>query len=215
MNNFDRVDTQFGQLRYMKRPQAEFLRSFITENHCSDILEIGFFHGKSSAYIAAIIEDIGHGHLTTIDKTTARKMTPNIVGVLEQAGLSHRVTPIFAERSHTWELGKMIRAEQRPQFDLCYFDGGHTWDVTGFGFLLVDMLLRPGGWIIFDDLDWTISHTIARHPTTATVYKHFSKDEKAAPGVGLVFDHLVPYLGYTDLRKTRQFSWGIARKPLA
>ncbi len=123
---------------------------------------MGFLHGKSSAYLAAILEDLGRGHLTTIDRKAAQEFEPNIFNTLERVGLSHRVTPIFAHRSHTWELCKMIQSGQGPRFDFCYFDGGHTWDVTGFGFVLVDLLLKPGGWILFDDLDWTIAHSLVR-----------------------------------------------------
>jgi len=213
MDHFDRIDEQFHNLQYMKRPQAEFMRDFIREHDCKNILEVGFFKGKSSAYFAAILEDLGRGHLVTIDKRNAMGLSPNINQVLEQAGLLHRATPIFAERSHTWELGKMIRSGKRPQFDLCYFDGGHTWDVTGFGFFLVDVLLRPGGWIIFDDLDWTISKSLSRSPQRGDAYKGFSNDEKESPGVRMVFEHLVTHLGYTDIREVSRFSWGIARKP--
>jgi hypothetical protein len=106
----------------------------------------------------------------------------------------------------------MVREEPRPQFDLCYFDGGHTWDVTGFGFVLVDMLLRPGGWIIFDDLNWTIAGSVGRGGSDT--YTQYSEDERAAQGVRLVYETLAPRLGYTDMKEVKEFQWGVARKPL-
>lgn len=210
---FKKTHRMLAGLQYMTQTQASLLRDFIMEKDARDILEVGFFKGKSSAYIAAILEDLGRGHLTTIDRENARELKPNIVKVLADAGLSHRVTPIFAERSHTWELGKMLRATPRPAFDLCYFDGGHTWDVTGFGFFLVDALLRPGGWIIFDDLDWTIEKSIAHTPSFARGYKSYSADERETPGVRMVFEHLTKQLGYTETFEEKKFSWGFARKP--
>ena len=54
---------------------------------------------------------------------------------------------------------EMIEAELPPTFDLVYLDGGHTWDATGFAFFLVDKLLRSGGWLIFDDIYWTINRS--------------------------------------------------------
>jgi predicted O-methyltransferase YrrM len=212
MPHFDSVTANFGDLKYMDERRAKFLRDFIIENDVSDVLEIGFHKGKSSAYFAAALEDRGKGHLVTIDKARAKKLSPNIHDVVTTLGLSHRVTPIFAERSHTWELAKMVRTNPRPQFDMCYFDGGHTWDVTGFGFVLVDMLLSPGGWIIFDDLDWTISKSLVRTPARAHQYRSYSNDEREAPGVRMVFELLVPHLGYINLREEKRFSWGIARK---
>lgn len=215
MEHLEKVRTTFGDLKHMQHPQAMFMRDFIIEHDARDILEIGFCHGKSSAYCAAILEDLGRGHLVTIDRHTARKRVPNIESVLSTLDLTHRVTPLFAHRSYTWELGKMIRSAPRPQFDLCYFDGGHTWDATGFGFVLVDMLLRPGGWIILDDLEWTIEASMKNRAKAPRSWRICSPDERAAPTVKLVFELLVPHLGYTDVRIVNDGRWGMARKPLS
>jgi len=212
-SNFERVSKQVSGLQYMKQNQADFMRDFITKNDISNVLEIGFFKGKSSAYIASVLEDLGRGHLVTIDKKTSKKLSPNITEVLDNVDLAHRVTPTFSHRSYTWELGKMIRQSPRPQFDMCYFDGGHTWDMTGFGFFLVDMLLKPGGWIIFDDLNWTINKSLANAPQRARMYADYSEDEKEAQGVRLVFETITNHLGYSSMREVKKFSWGVARKP--
>ncbi|KIN70358.1 hypothetical protein Z948_10 [Sulfitobacter donghicola DSW-25 = KCTC 12864 = JCM 14565] len=66
------VDAAIGHLPYMKRAQADRLRELIRNNNARRILELGFFHGKRSAYITAILEEQGVGHLTTIDLTSAR-----------------------------------------------------------------------------------------------------------------------------------------------
>jgi predicted O-methyltransferase YrrM len=124
MNYFERVEASFDELPYMRHPQATFMREFIIEHDVRDILEIGFYHGKSSAYFAAILEDLGRGHLVTIDRENALHREPDIMRVLSTLDLTHRVTPVFAERSFTWELGKMLQGKPLPQFDLCYFDGG-------------------------------------------------------------------------------------------
>lgn len=211
---FEKVRSTFDELEYMRHPQAKIMRKLIIRHDARDILEIGFYHGKSSAYFAAILEDLGRGHLVTFDMKNARTREPNIEQVLSTLGLSHRVTPIFAERSYTWELARMIRSSPRPQFDLCYFDGGHTWDATGFGFALVDLLLRPGGWIVFDDLGWTIEAALKDRPKPPKTWLACSPDERATPAVDLVFDLLVPHLGYVDRRIINNGRWGLARKPL-
>ena len=213
MSNFERVGTEFADLPYMTARQAELMRKLIVRHDVRDILEIGFFHGKSSAYFAAMLEDLGRGHLVTIDQETTRKYSPRLAEVLAALELEHRVTAIYAHRSYTWELAKMIRTTPRPQFDLCYLDGGHTWDDTGFGFLLVDMLLRPGGWIVFDDLEWTIEGAIPEMKKVPRSWRACSPDEQAAPAVRLVFDLLVPHLGYVERKTLNGGQWGIARKP--
>jgi predicted O-methyltransferase YrrM len=214
MSKFDEVMSVWEKLPFMTARQATYVRDFIDRHDIELVIELGFFHGKSSACVAAILEDRGRGHLTTIDTVSAYDRSPTIFDVLVKVGLSHRVTPIFAARSYTWELSKLIRQNPRPQFDLCYLDGGHTWDATGFGFVLVHLLLKPGGWIIFDDLDWTISAWLARQPDPAGKFKTFSQDEKDSRGVRMVWELLVPTYGYTDRFEEPAFRWGIARKPL-
>lgn len=215
MDHFDRVTATYGDLPYMQPEQAKILRDLIVKYDAQDILEIGFFHGKSSAYIAAILEDLNRGHLVTIDLVAARKREPNIEQVLETLDLAQRATPIFAHRSYTWELARMIQAETRPAFDFCYFDGGHTWDNTGFGFALVDMLLKPGGWIVFDDIRWTIDAAMKnRSGALPRYWQACSQDERETAAVQLVFESMVPHLGYTDRKYLHKGRWGIARKPL-
>lgn len=216
MTRFDEVTSRFGDVRFMREDRAAFLRDFIVDHDLRDLLEIGFYQGKSSSYIGAILEDRGGpGHLLTIDRVGSRATRPAIEELLGALGLSHRVTPVRAQRSYTWELARMIRDGKRDLFDFCYFDGGHTWDATGFGFVLVDMLLRPGGWIIFDDLEWTIDKMLARREGQGATYDKYSADERQAKNVRIVFETLVPHLGYQERSEEARFQWGIARKPLA
>jgi predicted O-methyltransferase YrrM len=161
MSHFQNVTEKLGNVRWMDEGRAGVLRDVMEKFDVERVLEIGFLHGKSTAYFAGMLEDRGRGGVVTIDLEKARTFKPNIFEVLETTGLSHRVTPIFAKRSFTWELARMIRQKPRPQFDLCYLDGGKTWDVEGFGFFLVDMLLKPGGLILFVDIYWSIGITIA------------------------------------------------------
>ena len=214
MNHFDKIASVIGDLPYMQERDARILRDLIVDNDAKDLLELGFFHGKSSAYFAAILEDLGRGHLITMDLKSAARREPSIHDVLAKLGLEHRVTPVYAQRSFTWDLAKMIQESSRPRFDFCYFDGGHTWDDTGFGFVLVDMLLRPGGIVVFDDLPWTIEAAVRDWDKQEPRYwRSCSADERATACVKLVFDKLVPYLGYTDIRVLNGKRWGMARKP--
>lgn len=210
MTKFDEVTQRFGDVRYMNDRQAAFMREFVTTRDLRDLLEIGFYQGKSSAYFGAILEDRGGpGHLTTIDRLGAKEKDPNIEQLLDALGLAARVTPVYAERSYTWELGRMVTEGRREVFDFCFFDGGHTWDQTGFGFVLVDMLLKPGGWIIFDDLDWTVAGSSGISDPS---FAKFSEDERQAKTVRMVFEQLAPYVGYDSLAEEPTFRWGIGRK---
>lgn len=211
--NFDAVTFKFKDVPYMRYSQAKEVRRLISENDCESFLEIGFAHGKSSAYFAAIAEDRGKGHLTTIDRKAAKDRSPNISSILSDLNLSGRVTPVYAERSYTWELQKCITSEPRPQFDFCYFDGGHTWDLTGFGVLLVDILLKPGGILVLDDMDWSMASSAA-YKSNPEWAKGYSADEIEAKGVRLVWENILPHLGYERIEEIKNLKWGVARKPL-
>ena len=76
------------------------------------------------------------------------------------------------------------------------------------------MLLRPGGWIVFDDIPWTIKKAMQIVPKVPKYWRTFSPDERTTPAVKLVFDELVPHLGYTNKRILNNGQWGIAQKPL-
>lgn len=209
--HFDGVTQLFSAVKRIDEERALILRELIRQSDARDILGIGFHQGKSSAYIAAILEDLGRGSLVAIEKRDPAAGKVNLAQLLSKTGLSHRVKAIQAHRSVTWELQKMIADGGGPRFDFCHFDGNHTWDDAGFGFTLVNLLLRPGGVIVFTDIDWTIdrSPAMGRHPERAA---RFSADERAAQTVRRVWETLVPLSGYTDLREFPKVGWAMARK---
>ena len=59
------VFERIGTLPYMRLEQAIIFYEFVTENRLTNCLELGFFHGVSTAYIAGAIQDLGIGHLTS------------------------------------------------------------------------------------------------------------------------------------------------------
>ncbi|MBX2854326.1 MAG: class I SAM-dependent methyltransferase [Rhodobacteraceae bacterium] len=214
MTKFDEVTERFGDVPFMHEAQAARMRELIDAAGAEHVLEIGTYHGKSAAYLAAILEDQGAGHLVTVDKTNAQTRTPNVAELLSAAGLSHRATTRFAYRSYTWELQGMLAEQPRPVFDFCYFDGSHLWDATGLGVVLVDMLLKPGGLLVLDDMDWSVDRSPA-YQARPDLAKQFSPEERAAKPVRLVWDLILPRLGFEAVEEIRPFSWGVARKPLS
>lgn len=212
---FDRIDSQLDGLPFISSRRARSLYEFVVENDCRDILELGFAHGKSSCYLGAAVRELGSGSVLTMDLEGARDRSPNIEALLERTGLGAWVRPVFAGRSFTWELMKVIEASTvdgrcRPRFDFCYLDAGHTWDVTGFGFFLVEKLLRPGGWLLFDDLRWTMAGS--PNPSVLQRAARVSEEEANTAQVGKVFSLLVEqHPGFGNCR-IDEGNWGWAQK---
>lgn len=139
---FEKTKDVFG----MNLNQAQKLTTFLESNNLYNLLELGFAHGVSSCYMAGYLEEVGKGHLTTIDLRIAKtNRNPNIEELLSKLNLKQYVTPFFERVSYNWRLMKLIEENKKPIFDFCYIDGAHDWYNDGFAFFLVDKLLKPGG----------------------------------------------------------------------
>jgi predicted O-methyltransferase YrrM len=193
-----------GDLPYMSLDKARIVTEFIQKHNISNILELGFYHGVSTCYMAAALEALGRGSIVTIDLLSAEQRNPNIEQLLEKCGSRELVEFYYEPVSYNWRLMKLIE-ENKLKFDLCYLDGGHDWYNTGYAFFLVDKLLRTGGWIIFDDLDWTMEHINKNWALRKPL------EERITPQVRKVWELLVkPHPNYANFRE--EGSWGYAQK---
>jgi predicted O-methyltransferase YrrM len=205
----DRITAAVAGTPFMSPVQAAKLWTLIHEHELPNVLELGFAHGVSTCYLAAAVAQLDGGRVTTIDQDSARTRSPSIEDLLTKCGLQHLVQIHYEPQSLTWRLMRMIESPRRPVFDFVYLDAGHTWDVTGFAFFLVDKLLRPGGWLVFDDLPWTYgrSPSLKDKPTTLAM----PKDYRTTPQVQKVFELLVQdHPSYDNCRV--EGSWGFAQK---
>lgn len=196
----------------MSLGQAKYLEKFITNNKLSNLLELGFAHGVSSCYLATILKNNGKGHLTTIDLLSAKNRKPNIEQLLKKLELTEYTSIYYEYESYNWRLMKFIEENNEPLFDFCYIDGAHDWNVDGFAFLLVDKLLKPGGWVIFDDMDWTFGSS----PSMRNIGRvlNMPPDVKNTPHVSKVFEILVKkHPNYCNF-ETTNFGWGITQKKI-
>lgn len=202
--NLTKVKQIVGDLPYMSLEKAQIMNDFIHKNSITNILELGFYHGVSTCYLAAALEEVEQSSILTIDLLSAKNRQPNIEQLLEKCDYLDKVEFYYEPASYNWRLMKLIEENTR-KFDLCYLDGGHDWYNTGFAFFLVDKLLQPGGWIIFDDLDWTMEHIESSWATRKPL------EERTTPQVRKVWELLVkPHPNYTNFRE--QGSWGYAQK---
>jgi predicted O-methyltransferase YrrM len=154
----------------MTPERGEQIHGFIRTHRPAACLELGFANGVGALYIGSALEANGFGTLTSVDRHNARKRSPRAHDLIEKAGLGGRVTLVYEDTSYTWFLHDKVRAqlndagEIEPCYDFVFIDGAHTWDVDALAFTLADRLLVPGGWILFDDLDWTLDRRWRKIP---------------------------------------------------
>ena len=188
MTNHD-IKAIVGDTPHMSLDQADKITRFVAEHRFESILELGFRHGVSTCYMAATLSKLGRGSIVTIDLESARTAQPNIEELLTQVGERERVKVFYEPTSYTWRLMKFLEQDPLPSFDFCYLDGAHNWFVDALAFTLVDRVLRPGGWIIFDDVDWTYATSPALSKTEWV--QNMPADERETPQVQKIFDLLV------------------------
>lgn len=159
--------------------------------------------------MAATLSELGRGSIVTIDLESARKITPNIEELLERIGERQRVTVFYEPTSYTWRMMRFLEENPVPRFDLCYLDGAHNWFVDALAFFLVDRLLRPGGWIIFDDMNWTYATSPALKNTEEV--RKMPADEQTTPQVRKIYELLVKtHPNYHNFRLEED--WAFAQK---
>jgi hypothetical protein len=140
--------------------------------------------------------------------------------LLERTGLADYVDIHREPNNYTWFLKKEVEGRTRggtcePIYDFCYLDGCKNWTVDGCAFFLVDKLLRPGGWILFDDYKWTYKkyeRATGHDATDGLTHRKMAPDEYEVPHVEAVFRLLVmQHPDYSEFRVVDE-NWAFAHK---
>ncbi len=167
--------------------------------------------------MAAALDEFG-GHLDTVDLLSARDRVPNLEGLLARMGLDARVTIHREINSYTWFLKKKIAAQSagglcEPCYDFCFIDGAKNWTMDGLAFFLVDKLLEPAGWILFDDYNFTYEKYMKRREVLDGIsLRELGPDQRAEAQIEQIFNLLVrQHPSYSNFI-VQSNSWAWAQK---
>lgn len=208
---FDKIKGILKGIPHTPPEDGLILYNLVLENKLQNIIELGFQHGVSTLYMAAAMDEMGSGLITTIDNQTAKEAQPTIIELAIKSGLSKYVNPIFANSSYNWELMKLIEQNTVGNncnliYDFCFIDGAHNWETDGFAFFLVDKLLKKDSFVLFDDLYWTYSESKGLRDTDFV--KNMADDEKNTPQVELILKYLVAQHSNYDIVEIRdRWAW--------
>jgi predicted O-methyltransferase YrrM len=213
---FDDVARAVAGVPFMSPEQGRLVYDHVRATRPAEVLELGTAHGVGAAYLAAGLEDNGAGRLTTVDFAGAA-YDPPPEAVLARAGVAARVQVVREFSSYTWWLKEQVQARSdragnvEPLYDFVYLDGAKHWTIDGLAVVLVEKLLRPGGWLLMDDLDWTYAQDPGREATDGIVHRELSERERSEPHLRAVFDLIVAqHPSFTDVRVQDEW-WGWAR----
>lgn len=197
--------------------RGRVLYDHIRSNRPENLLEMGTARGGSAVFIAAALEANGAGHLTSVDSTRWQWLDPTPREVLDKAGLSHRVTLDRRFSTYTWflktEVEKRLTAGSvEPAYDFIFLDGAKNWSSDGLAVVLAERLLRPGGWLLLDDLGWNYEkHCDAPNHYEIEIAK-LSDEERIQPHLRAVFDLLIRTNPAFDQFLVQDGWWAWARK---
>jgi predicted O-methyltransferase YrrM len=139
----ERLEIGPGDRSQISDEEAAFLFRFVRDHDVADTLEVGCGLGKSAV---SIMLGTGRGHVA-VDPFQAN-YDHRGVGNVARAGLADAFE-LRAERSCV-ALPALLAEGRR--FDLVFVDGSHRFDDILVDFTFADLLLRPGGYVVFDDL---------------------------------------------------------------
>jgi predicted O-methyltransferase YrrM len=198
--------------------RGRVLYEHIRENRPENLLELGTARGGSAVFIAAALEANGAGHLTSVDSTRWQWLNPTPHQVLEKARLGRWVSLDKRFSSYTWFLKAEIEkrldstGSVHPEYDFIFLDGSKNWSTDGLAVILAERLLRPGGWLLLDDLGWSYEkyNQAPRHYEIEIA--KLSDEERIQPHLRAVFDLLIRTNPAFDLFVIQDNWWGWARK---
>ena len=126
------------------RTLYELVREFGYER----TLEVGLAHGLSALFICQAHADRGAGRHIAIDPRQSDRYEGQGLANLERAGLRAYLT-VFEEPSYA--ALPRLQAEGTV-LDFAFVDGRHLFDYVLVDFFYIDLMLREGGVVAFDDL---------------------------------------------------------------
>ncbi|TMQ07219.1 MAG: class I SAM-dependent methyltransferase [Deltaproteobacteria bacterium] len=217
---FDEISAIVGDVPFISRTNGRFLYDLILREDIRDILELGIAHGTATCYMAAALQELGHGMITCVDLMEVKDhFKPSAEDQLAKTGLLDHANIIRTQTGYTWFLHDEIRRNTQDDvctevYDLCIIDGPKNWTIDGAAFFFVDKLLRNNAWLIFDDYNWTYAQASRqREVTDGITHRTLSQDEQEIPHIREVFELLVKqHPHYGRLMLIEDSEWAIAQK---
>lgn len=164
--------------------------SFLKRTECRYIAELGIYEGHTSLEFAKFLNGDGEIHLFDYkDRVRSVANTLEIAGFqnVRTFGSSYKLLD-----SYNWNLAKLLEQNTGPIYDYVFLDGAHTWAVDALTTFLVDRLLKVGGYLDFDDYDWTLGASPSLNPKVFPLTGKLYTDEQIkAKQVKMIVDLII------------------------
>lgn len=165
------------------------------------VAEVGVGIGATTQAIAKTLNGRGTIHIFDFQSSV-----DELAGDLRKLGYENVVTHGNSRLhwdSYHWSLAKLLNTERKPIFDYAYLDGSHMLLHDLPAFVLLDKLVKPGGYIEFDDYGWKFENSA----WMKSIRQEYVTDEQAAtPNVKMLVDlFVIGNPNYRMITKNRLF----------
>ncbi|HBG99053.1 MAG: class I SAM-dependent methyltransferase [Rhodobacteraceae bacterium] len=173
----------------------EVLRRKKAESTALTAAEIGVGIGATTVEMLKVMDGVGELHLFDYEDRVA-----DLIRDIETRGISKGVKLIphgngrQTFNSYAWELATMafsLKSKGLPleMFDFVYLDGAHSFHHDAPACVTLKDMVRPGGYIVFDDMYWTFNKSPVMNPQKKpSITKDYSDDQLDRPHVELVVE---------------------------
>lgn len=163
-------------------------------NPAPNIAEVGVGVGATSVKIAERLDNRGLLFLFDFNHNVAALGAD--LNALGYNNLRLHGSSKHTYDSYTWQLLKLAKFHQRANpdgfFDLIYLDGAHTFIHDVGSTALCKKLVKPGGYLLMDDYNWTFTTSPTMNPEKMPqVATWYSKEQLETPHIKLVCEALL------------------------
>jgi len=154
------------------------------------IAEVGVWRGDTTLQLAKLLPADGFLHIFDFD--VILNSVKQRLAAASRTNVSAFGCTTKSRDSYNWPLMRLLICNQLPIYDYIYLDGAHTWDIDALAFCLLDRLLKPGGYIDFDDYNWTMASSPTQNPKVSPQnLDWFTEEQINTPHVMLIVELLV------------------------
>lgn len=94
--------------------------------------------------------------------------------------------------SYNWSLAKLLEKNAGPIYDYVFIDGAHSWAVDALTAFLADRMLKVGGYLDFDDYDWTFGASPSCNPSVFPLTrKLYTAEQIESKQVKMIVDLII------------------------
>jgi predicted O-methyltransferase YrrM len=210
-------DPQYITISDPSKDAIDILSKILSKNLTPVIAEIGIGVGATTYALLKLLNNNGALHIFDFEETLSE---------FSLEAESEHFTNIIKHpngrrtfESYNWNLAKMLR-EARSNgnsalFDMVYLDGAHAFHHDAPAALVIKELLKPDGYIVFDDYSWTFATSPTCRPdVNKSTASNYSEEQIKEPHIALICELFFDYdsqfrrvdLGYdqNELRRAYQ-----------